>query len=176
MFCFAALTEVREETTHTLPFPGGLSDPPPSLPLGRGASVALSPTGSAAPPRVTSAGSKLLPPLAFNQTVGHIVLSEHKNVKFNCSISIPNTYQDIHISWWKDGKELLGAHHAVTHFYPDDEVTAVIASFRYVAFLPFFGNVRLLIVPKQKPRQYKKQTNSLLCSACVSPGPTRSVD
>lgn len=115
---------------HTLPFPGGPPDHlPPSFPLGRGASMELSPTGRATPPRVTSAGSKRLPPLAFNHTVGHIVLSEHKNVKFNCSISVPNTYQDIHISWWKDGKELLGAHHAVTHFYPDDEFTAVIASF-----------------------------------------------
>lgn len=89
----------------------------------------LSPTGSAVPPKATPARSRLLPPLAFNHTVGHIILSEHKGVKFNCSISVPNAYQDAHISWWKDGKELLGAHHAVTHFYPDDEVTAVIASF-----------------------------------------------
>uniref|UniRef100_A0A452TTX6 Tyrosine-protein kinase Mer n=1 Tax=Ursus maritimus TaxID=29073 RepID=A0A452TTX6_URSMA len=51
-------------------------------------------------------------PLAFNHTIGHIILSEHKDVKFNCSINIPNMYQDIAvISWWKDGKELLGAHH-----------------------------------------------------------------
>nr|XP_035962372.1 tyrosine-protein kinase Mer-like isoform X2 [Halichoerus grypus] len=87
-------------------------------------------TGNAAHPGVTSAGSKLLPPLAFNHTIGHIILSEHKDVKFNCSINIPNMYQDIAvISWWKDGKELLGAHHAITQFYPDDEVTAIIASF-----------------------------------------------
>uniref|UniRef100_A0A2K5MDM8 receptor protein-tyrosine kinase n=1 Tax=Cercocebus atys TaxID=9531 RepID=A0A2K5MDM8_CERAT len=94
-------------------------------------------TGNVAIPRVTSAGSKLLPPLAFKHTVGHIILSEHKDVKFNCSISVPNVYQDTTISWWKDGKELLGAHHAITQFYPDDEVTAIIASFRYVFFLPF---------------------------------------
>ncbi|KAM5253547.1 tyrosine-protein kinase Mer [Hipposideros larvatus] len=124
------LAEVGEETTYTLPFPGGLPDRlPSSLPLGRGASMVLSPTGSAAAPRATSTRSKRQPPLAFNHTVGHIVLSEHKNVKFNCSISVPSTHQDIHVSWWKDGKELLGAHHAVTHFYPDDEFTAVIASF-----------------------------------------------
>ncbi|XP_062065832.1 tyrosine-protein kinase Mer [Lepus europaeus] len=85
--------------------------------------------GDTALPQVTPAGSKL-PPLAFNHTIGHIILSEHKDVKFNCSISIPNVYQDVAvISWWKDGKELLGAHHAITQFYPDDEVTAVIASF-----------------------------------------------
>ncbi|XP_058523605.1 tyrosine-protein kinase Mer [Ochotona princeps] len=85
--------------------------------------------GNAVLPQETSSGSKL-PPLAFNHTVGHIILSEHKDIKFNCSINIPNMYQDIAvISWWKDGKELLGAHHAITQFYPDDEVTAIIASF-----------------------------------------------
>ncbi|EPQ19412.1 Tyrosine-protein kinase Mer [Myotis brandtii] len=133
------LAEVREETTPRLPFPIGLDDLVPSsspLSLGAQPSVVVSPTaprrlrrGSAALPSVPSARSKRLPPLAFNHTVGHIKPSEHNDVKFNCSISIPNTYQDTHISWWKDGKELLGAHHAVTHFYPDDEVTAVIASF-----------------------------------------------
>ncbi|XP_004686167.1 PREDICTED: tyrosine-protein kinase Mer isoform X2 [Condylura cristata] len=39
-------------------------------------------------------------------------------------------YQDLAtISWWKDGMELLGAHHVVTQFYTDVEVTTVIASF-----------------------------------------------
>ncbi|XP_015419273.1 PREDICTED: tyrosine-protein kinase Mer isoform X1 [Myotis davidii] len=133
------LAEVREEATPRLPFPIGLADlVPSSSPLSLGAQplVVVSPTpprrlrrGNAALPSVPLARSKRLPPLAFNHTVGHIKPSEHNDVKFNCSISIPNTYQDTHISWWKDGKELLGAHHAVTHFYPDDEVTAVIASF-----------------------------------------------
>ncbi|KAG8509699.1 Tyrosine-protein kinase Mer [Galemys pyrenaicus] len=86
--------------------------------------------GNAALPRLTSPGSKLLPPLAFNHTVGHIIISEHKDVKFNCSINVPNMYQEVEgISWWKDGKELLGAHHSVTQFYTDAEVTTVIASF-----------------------------------------------
>ncbi|KAM7079156.1 tyrosine-protein kinase Mer isoform 1-T1 [Molossus nigricans] len=135
-----ALAEVTEETTPPLPFPGAVADlVPSSSPLPLGAQPSASPaqpgrpgTGSAAHPSVTLAKSKRLPPLAFNHTVGRIILSEHKDVKFNCSISIPNTYQDTHISWWKDGKELLGAHHAVTHFYPDDEVTAVIASFSII--------------------------------------------
>ncbi|XP_006876512.1 PREDICTED: tyrosine-protein kinase Mer [Chrysochloris asiatica] len=79
---------------------------------------------------MTSAGSNFYVPLAFNHTIGQITLSEHKDVKFNCSISIPTIYQDTAvISWWKDGKELLGAHHAITQFYPDDEVTAIISSF-----------------------------------------------
>ncbi|XP_043459935.1 tyrosine-protein kinase Mer isoform X1 [Prionailurus bengalensis] len=135
-----AFAEVKEETKPDLPYPGSLQTDhmPSSLPHTRGYQPALmfSPTqpgrrhtGNAVHPGVTSAGSKL-PPLAFNHTIGHIILSEHKDVKFNCSINIPNMYQDIAvISWWKDGKELLGAHHAITQFYPDDEVTAIIASF-----------------------------------------------
>lgn len=171
MFCFAALAEVREGTTPTLPPPGGLAEPllvdhlPSYSPPSRGAwpSVLLSPTGSAVPPKTTPARSRLLPPLAFNHTVGHIILSEHKGVKFNCSISVPNAYQDAHISWWKDGKELLGAHHAVTHFYPDDEVTAVIASFRYVIFLPsFLFKCRAVDGFKAKPSSMK---SSLLSQA-----------
>uniref|UniRef100_A0A8D1W318 Tyrosine-protein kinase Mer n=1 Tax=Sus scrofa TaxID=9823 RepID=A0A8D1W318_PIG len=133
-----------EDTKHTLPFPGPLPGSPQadhmpfSFPHTRGhqATSMLPPTQPGRPhtrntalPRVTSR-SKFLPRLAFNHTVGHIILSEHKDVKFNCSINIPNIYQDsAAISWWKDGKELLGAHHSITQFYPDDEVTAVIASF-----------------------------------------------
>lgn len=172
MFCFAAVAEVREGTTPTLPPPGGLAEPlqadhsPSSSPTSREAwpSMLLSPTGSAVPPKATPARSRLLPPLAFNHTVGHIILSEHKGVKFNCSISVPNAYQDAHISWWKDGKELLGAHHAVTHFYPDDEVTAVIASFRYVIFLPsFLFKCRAFDGFKAKPSSPK---SSLLSQTC----------
>uniref|UniRef100_G1U620 Tyrosine-protein kinase Mer n=2 Tax=Oryctolagus cuniculus TaxID=9986 RepID=G1U620_RABIT len=139
-----AVAEAREEADPYLPLsgaaPGGqpADHAPPSFAHTSGYQPVLmfSPAqpgrphpGDAALPHVTPAGSKL-PPLAFNHTVGHIILSEHKDVKFNCSISIPNIYQDVAvISWWKDGKELLGAHHAITQFYPDDEVTAVIASF-----------------------------------------------
>ncbi|XP_045684645.1 tyrosine-protein kinase Mer [Phyllostomus hastatus] len=134
-----SLAEERKESMPSLPSPGDLADiVPPAFPPTNGTQPFMvlpvvlpgrSHTGNAALPSVTSAGSKLIPPLAFDHTVSHIILSEHKDVKFNCSISIPNTYQDTHISWWKDGKELLGAHHAVTHFYPDEEATAVIASF-----------------------------------------------
>ncbi|KAF6104765.1 MER proto-oncogene, tyrosine kinase [Phyllostomus discolor] len=134
-----SLAEERQESMPSLPSPGDLADiVPPAFPPTDGAQPFMvlpvvlpgrSHTGNAALPSATSAGSKLIPPLAFDHTVSHIILSEHKDVKFNCSISIPNTYQDTHISWWKDGKELLGAHHAVTHFYPDEDATAVIASF-----------------------------------------------
>ncbi|XP_041610721.1 tyrosine-protein kinase Mer isoform X1 [Vulpes lagopus] len=137
-----AVAEVREETMPDLPLPGGLQADRTSFSLPHTSGYQVEPAlfspaqpgrahiENAAHPGVTSAGSKLLPPLAFNHTIGHIILSEHKDVKFNCSINIPNMYQDIAvISWWKDGKELLGAHHAITQFYPDDEVTAIIASF-----------------------------------------------
>nr|XP_017507863.2 tyrosine-protein kinase Mer isoform X2 [Manis javanica] len=136
-----AIAEVKEHSKRNLPPPGSLqaADMPfffPHPPVNQPA-LGYPPaqpgrhhTGHAALPRVTSAKSKLLLPLAFNHTVGHIVLSEHKDVKFNCSISIPTMYQDtVAISWWKDGKELLGAHHAITQYYPDDEVTLIIASF-----------------------------------------------
>ena len=146
IFCFAAIAEMKEGTSPNPPFSGSLpgSLQADHMPLffphtGGYQPTAVSPPiqpgipdpGNVAFPRATSARSKFLPPLAFNHTVGHIILSEHKDVKFNCSINIPNIYQDsATISWWKDGKELLGAHHAITQFYPDNEVTAVIASFR----------------------------------------------
>uniref|UniRef100_A0A8C3WRZ8 Tyrosine-protein kinase Mer n=1 Tax=Catagonus wagneri TaxID=51154 RepID=A0A8C3WRZ8_9CETA len=139
-----AAAEVREETKRNPPFPGPLPGSPradhrPSSSLhasGRQPTSMWPATqpggphrGHTALPRMTSR-SQFVPPLAFNHTVGHVILSEHKDIKFNCSINIPNIYQDsATISWWKDGKELLGAHHAITQFYPDDEVTAVIASF-----------------------------------------------
>ncbi|KAB0379335.1 hypothetical protein FD755_007119 [Muntiacus reevesi] len=142
---FLSIAEMKEGTSPNPPFSGSLpgslqADHTPFFFLHTGGyqPTAVSPPiqpgtpdpGNVAFPRVTSARSKLLPPLAFNHTVGHIILSEHKDVKFNCSINIPNIYQDsATISWWKDGKELLGAHHAITQFYPDNEVTAVIASF-----------------------------------------------
>ncbi|XP_062933884.1 tyrosine-protein kinase Mer [Cynocephalus volans] len=142
--CVGAVAEEREEAQPHLPssgpFPGSL--PVASTPFsflhasGYQPALVFSPTqpgsphtGSAALRQGTSARTKRLLPLAFNHTVGHIILSEHKDVKFNCSIKVPNVYQDTTISWWKDGKELLGAHHTITQFYPDDEVTAIIASF-----------------------------------------------
>ncbi|XP_041526346.1 tyrosine-protein kinase Mer isoform X3 [Microtus oregoni] len=129
-----ATAEKAEETKPDQLFPGPL---PGNLPANHSSEYQLPPsqTGRSLPahtaaPQVTSAASKLLPPVAFNPTIGHIILSEHKNVKFNCSINIPNTYQETAgISWWKDGKELLGAHHSITQFYPDEEGVSIIALF-----------------------------------------------
>ncbi|XP_008838574.1 tyrosine-protein kinase Mer [Nannospalax galili] len=133
--------ESKPEQPFPGPFPGSLSADhrPFSSPHSSGYQPALthslSHTGRPYPahtaiPHVTSAASKHLPPVAFNHTIGHIILSEHKNVKFNCSINIPKMYQETAgISWWKDGKELLGAHHSIIQFYPDDEGISIIALF-----------------------------------------------
>ncbi|XP_069869407.1 tyrosine-protein kinase Mer [Dipodomys merriami] len=138
------IVEVEGETKLDQPSPGPFSGSLPvnhrplPFPLSSGDQPALmSPIQTQRPhpgpkvlPQVPSAISKLLPPLAFNHTVGHIILSEHKDVKFNCSINIPSIYlEPTGIFWWKDGKELLGAHHSITQFYPDDEGTSIISSF-----------------------------------------------
>lgn len=146
IFCFAAIAEKAEETKPDQLPPGPIAgnlpaDHRPLSPHSSGYQLSPSRTRRSLPahtatPQVTSAASKLLPPVAFNHTIGHIILSEHKNVKFNCSINIPNTYQETAgITWWKDGKELLGAHHSITQFYPDEEGVSIIALFRYVSFL-----------------------------------------
>ncbi|XP_012967845.1 tyrosine-protein kinase Mer isoform X4 [Mesocricetus auratus] len=130
-----ATAEKAEETKPDQLFPGPLpgslpADQRPFSPHSSGYRTGRSLPAHTAVPQMTSAASKLLPPVAFHHTIGHIVLSEHKNVKFNCSINIPNTYQETAgISWWKDGKELLGAHHSITQFYPDEEGVSIIALF-----------------------------------------------
>ncbi|XP_004844368.1 tyrosine-protein kinase Mer isoform X3 [Heterocephalus glaber] len=136
-----AIAKMREETKPYQPFPRSLQvdHRPFSYPHTSGyqPSSMLSPTqprrshpGNTADPQATPAATKLRPPVAFNHTVGHIILSEHKDVKFNCSINIPNVYQETEsVSWWKDGKELRRAHNTVTQYYPDNEVMSIIASF-----------------------------------------------
>ncbi|KAM4041526.1 tyrosine-protein kinase Mer [Anomaloglossus baeobatrachus] len=42
--------------------------------------------------------------IKFNPTVPFIVLSEHKDVKFNCSIEVPNLDSGEQITWWKNGQ------------------------------------------------------------------------
>ncbi|KAM6179315.1 tyrosine-protein kinase Mer [Erethizon dorsatum] len=136
-----AIAKMREKSKPYQLFPRSLQADhmPFSYPHTGGYQPAsiLSPTqpgrphpGDTAVPQATSAAAKLRPPVAFNHTVGHIILSEHKHVKFNCSINIPNMYQETEsVSWWKDGKELRGAHNTITQYYPDNEVTSIIASF-----------------------------------------------
>ncbi|XP_069463939.1 tyrosine-protein kinase Mer isoform X2 [Ambystoma mexicanum] len=68
-------------------------------------------------------------PLAFNPTVGTIALSEHGDVKFNCSIETPDLNRVEHISWWKDGMELLTADRiAIQYFQINDHGIATMSS------------------------------------------------
>ncbi|KAM3931159.1 tyrosine-protein kinase Mer [Leptodactylus fuscus] len=42
--------------------------------------------------------------IKFIPTVRNIVLSEHKDIKFNCSIEVPNLDSGEQITWWKNGQ------------------------------------------------------------------------
>uniref|UniRef100_A0A8C8STG3 Tyrosine-protein kinase Mer n=1 Tax=Pelusios castaneus TaxID=367368 RepID=A0A8C8STG3_9SAUR len=72
--------------------------------------------------------------IKFNPTVRRIVINEHKDVKFNCSIKIPDVLlnQDSPvISLWKDGKELQGLERMATRHYevPDGDDIEMISTF-----------------------------------------------
>ncbi|XP_078505165.1 tyrosine-protein kinase Mer isoform X2 [Lissotriton helveticus] len=68
--------------------------------------------------------------ISFNPTVGNIVLSEHRDVKFNCSIEVPDSNRVEHISWWKDGTELLTADRVAIQYFQiiDDGVVTMSSS------------------------------------------------
>ncbi|XP_068531290.1 tyrosine-protein kinase Mer isoform X1 [Anas acuta] len=63
--------------------------------------------------------------IKFNPTVGHIVINEHKDVTFNCSIKVPQLLlrpDAPGISLWKDGRELhILDRIATSHFEISDE-------------------------------------------------------
>ncbi|XP_066467950.1 tyrosine-protein kinase Mer isoform X2 [Tiliqua scincoides] len=72
--------------------------------------------------------------IKFNPTVGRIVITEHTEVKFNCSIKVPKSLlnQDSLIfSLWKNGKELLDMDRIASQFYQfdDHEVSTMISAF-----------------------------------------------
>ncbi|KFP86006.1 Tyrosine-protein kinase Mer, partial [Apaloderma vittatum] len=76
--------------------------------------------------------------IKFNPTVRHIVINEHKDVMFNCSIRVPQLLlrpDAPGISLWKDGRELHALDHiATSHFeIPDDEEVAMTSTFSIVA-------------------------------------------
>lgn len=73
--------------------------------------------------------------IKFNPTVGRILIAEHTDVKFNCSIKVPKSLinQDSTIiSLWKNGKELLDIDRIASQFYQfdDNEVSTMISAFR----------------------------------------------
>ncbi|NWY05341.1 MERTK kinase, partial [Nothoprocta ornata] len=70
--------------------------------------------------------------IKFNPTVGHIVINEHKDVTFNCSIKVPHLLlrPDMPgISLWKDGRELhMLDRIATSHFEISDEEEVAMTS------------------------------------------------
>lgn len=73
--------------------------------------------------------------IKFNPTVRHIVINEHKDVTFNCSIKVPQLLlrpDTPGISLWKDGRELhMLDRIATSHFeISDEEEVAMTSSFR----------------------------------------------
>ncbi|NXJ69968.1 MERTK kinase, partial [Rostratula benghalensis] len=76
--------------------------------------------------------------IKFNPTVQHIVINEHKDVTFNCSIKVPHLLlrPDTHgISLWKDGRELdMLDRIATSHFeISDEEEVAMTSTFSILA-------------------------------------------
>ncbi|NWT53804.1 MERTK kinase, partial [Erythrocercus mccallii] len=72
--------------------------------------------------------------LRFNPTVRHVVINEHKDVTFNCSIKVPQELlrpDAPGISLWKDGRELHVLDRiASSHFeIPDEEEVAMTSTF-----------------------------------------------
>ncbi|NXE96537.1 MERTK kinase, partial [Menura novaehollandiae] len=72
--------------------------------------------------------------LRFNPTVRHVVINEHKDVTFNCSIKVPQALlrpDAPGISLWKDGRELHVLDRiASSHFeIPDEEEVAMTSTF-----------------------------------------------
>ncbi|XP_067150772.1 tyrosine-protein kinase Mer isoform X2 [Apteryx mantelli] len=70
--------------------------------------------------------------IKFNPTVGHIVINEHKDVTFNCSIKVPHSLvrpDTPSISLWKDGSELHVLDRiATSHFEISDEEEVAMTS------------------------------------------------
>ncbi|XP_032071331.1 tyrosine-protein kinase Mer isoform X2 [Thamnophis elegans] len=83
---------------------------------------------------VTSSGDhagRLLQSIKFNPTGGTILIAEHMDIKFNCSINVPKSLvkQDFPpITLWKNGKEILnvGSHY---YQFDDYELTTMKAAF-----------------------------------------------
>ncbi|XP_039915403.1 tyrosine-protein kinase Mer isoform X1 [Hirundo rustica] len=72
--------------------------------------------------------------LRFNPTVRHVVINEHKDVTFNCSIKVPQELlrpDALGISLWKDGRELHVLDRiASSHFeIPDEKEVAMTSTF-----------------------------------------------
>ncbi|NXS37572.1 MERTK kinase, partial [Pomatostomus ruficeps] len=88
------------------------------------------------PPRSTreEPPSSSMGQLRFNPTVRHVLINEHKDITFNCSIKVPQELlrpDAPGISLWKDGRELHVLDRiASSHFeIPDEEEVAMTSTF-----------------------------------------------
>uniref|UniRef100_A0A452HLB3 Tyrosine-protein kinase Mer n=1 Tax=Gopherus agassizii TaxID=38772 RepID=A0A452HLB3_9SAUR len=84
--------------------------------------------------RWTASAAHSLQQVKFNPTVGHILINEHKDFKFNCSIKGPQflfNQDSAVISLWKDGKELQEPGRMSTRHYQvtDDVETTMVSTF-----------------------------------------------
>ncbi|XP_063774171.1 tyrosine-protein kinase Mer [Pseudophryne corroboree] len=68
--------------------------------------------------------------IRFNPTVAIIALSEHKDVKFNCSIELPNLDSGEQITWWKNGKLISPLDRISVQSFeiPDSVMTTMLSS------------------------------------------------
>ncbi|XP_031360158.1 tyrosine-protein kinase Mer isoform X3 [Lonchura striata] len=140
--------------------------------------------------------------LRFNPTVRHVVINEHKDVTFNCSIQVPRELlrpDAPGISLWKDGRELhMLDRIASSHFeILDEEEVAMTSTFSilgaqrsdngsYVCKLNISGVevasdpilVRLEGLPHfiRQPEQLNVTRNSPFNLTCQAVGPPEPVE
>ncbi|XP_044866037.1 tyrosine-protein kinase Mer isoform X2 [Mauremys mutica] len=145
-------TEARQErrTSHLLPSTQALSvDWPaaPRRPRSLQTATRDTPKADAQTPSVEpypdqanasvldkASAAHSLQQVKFNPTVGHILINEHKDFKFNCSIKGPHllfNQDSAVISLWKDGKELQEPGRMSTRHYQvtDDVETTMVSAF-----------------------------------------------
>ncbi|KAM9155035.1 tyrosine-protein kinase Mer isoform 2-T2 [Pangshura tecta] len=145
-------TEARQErrTSHLLPSTQALSVDWPAAPRRpRSLQTAThdTPKANARTPSVEpypdqanaslsdeASAAHSLQQVKFNPTVGRILINEHKDFKFNCSIKGPHflfNQDSAVISLWKDGKELQEPGRMSTRHYQvtDDVETTVVSAF-----------------------------------------------
>ncbi|XP_042645771.1 tyrosine-protein kinase Mer isoform X1 [Tyto alba] len=140
--------------------------------------------------------------IKFNPTVRHIVINEHKDVTFNCSIKVPQQLLRLDtpgISLWKDGRELhVQDRIATSHFeISDEEEVAMTSTFSilaaqrsdngsYVCKLNFSGmevvsdpiSVQLEGLPHfiRQPEKLNVTKNSPFNLTCQAVGPPEPVE
>ncbi|KAG8444035.1 hypothetical protein GDO86_009286 [Hymenochirus boettgeri] len=68
--------------------------------------------------------------ISFTPTVRNIAVSEHKDLKFNCSIVVPSVENGEQITWWKDGKLLPSSDRISFQSFeiPDKGMTSMLSS------------------------------------------------